>query len=104
MGKIQYKSVALALAVMVLRLGAWLYQPLATQAASAGKPVDPTTALDWSAYNGGVDGDHYSSLSQITPVNVARLKQAWRVDVGHDGGLQANPLVDLRERGEVIAI
>jgi len=35
--------------------------------------------VDWSTYNGGVDGDHYSSLSQITPANVAGLKQAWRV-------------------------
>ena len=93
MGKVHYRSVALTLAVIVLGLGAWLCQPGATQAASAGRPVDSTTALDWSAYNGGVDGDHYSPLSQITPVNVAGLKQAWRVDVGSDGGLQTNPLV-----------
>ena len=56
-------------------------------------PADPAAQMDWSAYNGGVDGDHYSSLSQITPANVAGLKQVWRVDVGSDGGLQANPLV-----------
>ena len=93
MGKVQYKSMTRALVVMVIGLGAWRHQPRAAQAASAGKPVDPTTASDWSAYNGGVDGDHYSSLSQITPANVAGLKQAWRVDVGSEGGLQANPLV-----------
>jgi quinoprotein glucose dehydrogenase len=93
MRRVQYKPVALALAVMALGLGSWLYQPSATQAASAGKPADPTAALDWSAYNGGVNGDHYSSLSQITPANVAALKQVWRVDVGSDGGLQVNPMV-----------
>jgi len=93
MEKVQYKSVARAFAVVVIGLGAWRYQPRAAQAASAGKPVDPTTASDWSAYNGGVDGDHYSPLSQITVANVAGLKQAWRVDVGSEGGLQANPLV-----------
>jgi quinoprotein glucose dehydrogenase len=93
MGTIQYKSVALALAAIALGLVTWLYQPCATQAASAGQPADPATPMDWSAYNGGVDGDHYSSLSQITPANVAGLKQVWRVDVGTDGGLQANPLI-----------
>ncbi len=93
MGKVQYRSAALALAATALGLGAWLYQPRATQAASAGKPADPAAPMDWSAYNGGVDGDHYSSLSQITPANVGRLKEAWRVDVGSEGSLQANPLV-----------
>jgi quinoprotein glucose dehydrogenase len=92
-GKVQFKSVALALSAIVLGVAAPLYQPHATQAASAGKPAETTTALDWAAYNGGVNGDHYSPLSQITPANVARLKQVWRVDVGSDGGLQVNPLV-----------
>src|SRR5258705_7312020 len=93
MRKVQYKSVALALAVMVLGLGARMYHAPATQAASAGKPVDPAAQVDWSTYNGGVDGDHYSSLSQITPANVAGLKQAWRVDLSSNGRLQANPLI-----------
>ena len=93
MGTIKYKSIALALAAMALGLATRLYQPRAALAASAGRPADPATQMDWSAYNGGVDGDHYSSLSQITPANVAGLKQVWRVDVDSDGGLQANPLV-----------
>src|SRR5947209_292944 len=93
MGTVRYKSVALALAVMVLGVCASLHQPLATRAASDARPVDSAVASDWPAYNGGADGDHYSSLSQITPLNVAGLKQAWRVDVGSDGALQTNPLV-----------
>lgn len=89
----QHKSLALALLVTVLALGTSLYQPRATQAASSGEPADPVVPMDWTAYNGGVDGDHYSPLAQITPANVGGLKQVWRVDVGSDGGVQANPLV-----------
>jgi quinoprotein glucose dehydrogenase len=93
MRTVRHKSVALALLATALALVTWLYQPRAAQAASFGLPADPAAQMDWSAYNGGVDGDHFSSLSQITPANVAGLKQVWRVDVGSDGGLQANPLV-----------
>jgi quinoprotein glucose dehydrogenase len=93
MGTIPYKSVALSIAAMALALATWLYQTRTAQAASSDVPADSAAQMDWPAYNGGVDGDHYSSLSQITPANVAGLKQVWRVDVGSDGGLQANPLV-----------
>ena len=65
----------------------------AAQAAIAGKPADPYAATDWSTQNGGVSGDHYSALGQITPENAHQLKLAWRVDVGTDGGVQVNPLV-----------
>ena len=47
----------------------------------------------WTVYNGGLDGDHYSKLSQINRANVHELKQAWSFDTGEKGGLQANPLV-----------
>ena len=93
MGTIPYKSVALSIAAVALALATWLHQSRTAQAASSGKPANSGVQVDWSAYNGGVDGDHYSWLSQITPANVAELKQVWRVDVGSDGGLQTNPLV-----------
>ncbi len=48
---------------------------------------------DWSVYNGGVDGDHYSRLTQINRTNVHRLQQAWRFDTGEVGGIQTNPLI-----------
>ena len=32
---------------------------------------------DWPAYGGAAGGGHYSKATQITPANVARLKQAW---------------------------
>ena len=49
--------------------------------------------IDWPAYNGGSDGDHYSRLKQINRANVHRLQQAWRFDSGEKGGLQTNPLI-----------
>src|SRR5580658_10930482 len=47
----------------------------------------------WPAYNGGLDGDHYSKLAQINRTNVQQLKVAWTFDTGEKGGLQDNPLV-----------
>jgi hypothetical protein len=47
----------------------------------------------WPVYNSGVDGDHYSRLTQINRDNVKRLAVAWRFDTGEKGGLQANPLI-----------
>ena len=48
---------------------------------------------DWPVYNGGLDGDHYSPLTQIDRDNVSRLKVAWTFDTGEKGGLQSNPLI-----------
>ncbi|HEY0795960.1 MAG TPA: PQQ-binding-like beta-propeller repeat protein, partial [Acidisarcina sp.] len=56
-------------------------------------PQQSDRAMDWPAYNGGVTGDHYSSLSSINRSNVARLKIAWQFDTGEKGGLQANPII-----------
>ena len=47
----------------------------------------------WTAYNGGVNGRHFSPLTQIDPQNVNRLTVAWTFDAGEDGGLQTNPLI-----------
>jgi quinoprotein glucose dehydrogenase len=64
----------------------------AAQAAYVGQSENLTRA-DWSSYNGGVTGDHYSALNQITTANVHQLKEAWRFDAGTDGGVQTNSLV-----------
>jgi glucose dehydrogenase len=48
---------------------------------------------DWPAYNGGLNGDHYSRLTQITRANVKQLRQAWVFDIGEPGGIQTNPLI-----------
>jgi len=49
--------------------------------------------IDWPAYNGNVNGDHYSPLTQINRGNVRRLKVAWRFDSGETGQIQTNPLI-----------
>jgi glucose dehydrogenase len=49
--------------------------------------------LDWPAYNGDVNGDHYSPLNQINRGNVSRLLVAWRFDTGEIGQIQTNPLI-----------
>jgi quinoprotein glucose dehydrogenase len=51
------------------------------------------STVDWHAYNGGVDGDHYSSLTQIDRTNVQQLRPAWTYDTGERGGMETNPLV-----------
>ena len=80
-------------AATAIGLGAWFYQGHAVQAAYAGKPANPAVRTDWAAYNGGVTGDHYSPLKQITTANVRQLKEVWRFDAGPNGGVQTNPMI-----------
>ncbi len=56
-------------------------------------PIAAAQDADWRFYNGGPDGDHYSSLKQINRANVKQLQQAWTFDTGEKGGLQDNPLI-----------
>ena len=51
------------------------------------------TRADWPVYNGGLDGDHYSGLTQINRDNVHLLQQAWTYDTGEKGAIQTNPLI-----------
>jgi glucose dehydrogenase len=53
----------------------------------------PAQTVDWPVYNGGVDGDHYSKLTQIDRGNVSKLQVAWSFDTGEKGGIQSNPLI-----------
>lgn len=47
---------------------------------------------DWSVYAGNAAGQRYSPLRQVTPANVAHLKEAWRFETG-PGGLQFSPIM-----------
>jgi len=49
--------------------------------------------VGWSAYNGGLNGDHYSPLAQINRSNIGQLQVAWRFDTGSKGDIQTNPLI-----------
>ncbi|MFZ0271243.1 MAG: PQQ-binding-like beta-propeller repeat protein [Acidobacteriaceae bacterium] len=72
--------------------------PSASSAAARQEPhpgpaADSQQDTDWPAYNGGVNGDHYSPLAQINRTNVAQLKVAWQFDTGETGDIQTNPLI-----------
>ena len=57
----------------------------------------PSTDLgDWPVYGGNDDHTHYTTLSQISPANVAQLQVAWTFDTGdafEGSEMQANPVV-----------
>jgi len=44
------------------------------------RPGSCAADIDWAAYNGNVDGQHYSALALINRTNVAQLKVAWQFD------------------------
>ncbi len=72
--------------------GIWLgkhHSALAAGDRAKGTPAN----VDWHEYNGGVNGDHYSPLTQIDRSNVSRLQPAWTFDTGERGGIQTNPLI-----------
>jgi quinoprotein glucose dehydrogenase len=51
------------------------------------------TTVDWPAFNGQLEADHYSRLAQINRANVHQLKTAWTFDTGEKGDIQTNPLI-----------
>ncbi len=69
-----------------------------TRARRAPTPAPAATvrSADWPVYHGNDEHTHYSTLNQITPANVRRLKVAWTYET-HDefpgSEMQANPIV-----------
>ena len=55
--------------------------------------ISAQTAVDWPAYGGQRESDHYSSLNQINRANVKQLKEAWTFDTGEKGDMQTNPVI-----------
>src|SRR5665213_2633825 len=51
------------------------------------------STVDWPAYNGQLEADHYSHLAQINRANVHGLKTVWTFDTGEKGDIQDNPLI-----------
>jgi quinoprotein glucose dehydrogenase len=49
--------------------------------------------LDWPAYGGRSENNHYSGLAQINSSNVKQLAVAWTFDTGEEGGLQTSPVI-----------
>ena len=53
-------------------------------------------SVDWPVYGGNTDHTHYSTLNQITAVNVSRLQVAWTYETHDEGNgteMQANPII-----------
>src|ERR1017187_1626814 len=52
-----------------------------------------TSQTDWSTYNGQVGGNRYTSLTQITPANVAKLAPRWIFPMPNVTRLETTPVV-----------
>ena len=52
-----------------------------------------TSQTDWPVYNGSNNGSRYSTLSQITPANVARVAARWMFTIPNGARLQVTPVV-----------
>jgi glucose dehydrogenase len=89
--KLRTKSFRFRLALILLANIAAIANGQAGQ--RAGHAGGQARSREWRAYNGGVDGDHYSPLDQINRGNVRRLRPAWTFDTGEKGGMQTNPLI-----------
>lgn len=48
---------------------------------------------EWREYLGGPDRNHYSTLTQINPENVNKLKIAWTYSMPDSGQMQVNPII-----------
>jgi alcohol dehydrogenase (cytochrome c) len=51
------------------------------------------TPENWLTYNGGYSSQRYSSLTQVTPANVAELELKWMLQDHVFGAWQSNPIV-----------
>jgi PQQ-dependent dehydrogenase (methanol/ethanol family) len=59
----------------------------------SGKAQAQAAGAEWTTPSGTVEGTRFSSLSQITPANVATLKEEFRFSTGVKSGHQGAPLV-----------
>ncbi|SPE39988.1 hypothetical protein SBA3_3540002 [Candidatus Sulfopaludibacter sp. SbA3] len=60
---------------------------------TGGRYREVTSQTDWPGYNGDSGGNRYTTLSQITPANVAKLAPQWIVTVPNTGHLEVTPVV-----------
>src|ERR1035438_8335568 len=60
---------------------------------SGGRYRAVTSQTDWSTYNGQVGGNRYTTLTQITPANVAKLAPRWIFTMPNVPRLETTPVV-----------
>lgn len=88
-------SAAIPLVILVVVPGARAQQRTPDPAPASAAPT-ASADVDWPVYGGSDDHTHYTTLDQISPANVARLRVAWTYET-HDefpgSEMQANPVV-----------
>jgi alcohol dehydrogenase (cytochrome c) len=93
------KAILLAL-VAVLRLGGssalaqdWPSPRTGAVNVSPEELLAQPVGANWTSYNGDYTGRRYSSLREINPENVGRLRAAWVFHPGKSENLEATPVV-----------
>ena len=61
--------------------------------ASADRYREVTSETNWPGYNGDPRGNRYTTISQITPANVARLAPKWTFHLPGTSHLEVTPVV-----------
>jgi len=61
--------------------------------AAAGKFREVTSEINWPSYNGDLGGNRYTTLGQITKLNVKRVVPKWIYRMPSGGRLQGTPVV-----------
>jgi membrane-bound PQQ-dependent dehydrogenase (glucose/quinate/shikimate family) len=92
----QYPPVFAAIVLAGLGGLVWLFVfANAVEKPSASAGTFESGSGEWLQYGNDVGGTRYSPLGKITPDNVGDLKEAWRVQTGHDTkvlGFEVTPL------------
>src|SRR5689334_675817 len=71
-------------------------RPLLLALSAARLAAQAPRNADWPVFGGNADNTHYTTLSQISPANVARLHVAWTYDTKDafpGSEMQSNPIV-----------
>jgi glucose dehydrogenase len=84
-------GIAILFAVFASTVGT--IQVIANRAQSETRTSVAQKDLDWPAYGGTSENNHYSSLAQINGSNVKQLAVAWSFDTREEGGLQTSPII-----------
>ncbi|HET9031239.1 MAG TPA: PQQ-binding-like beta-propeller repeat protein, partial [Candidatus Aquilonibacter sp.] len=71
-----------------------------SESTATGSPSASGGAVGWTMPGGDAGGNRTTSLTQITPQNVATLKKAWVTAVADDGEEETNPI----ETGDVVYV